>query len=106
MNNLKISNYDDVEDIISEALDTLCGITYVRYGIDELEKDIEYVCGTINIVKLGDKPDTLKHKYKGVWGEDVDQSETNYINATYYRADQLQNLVEKYLTRKHYNNQF
>jgi len=103
---LTIRHYDEVNDILEEALDTLCGLTDVRYGIDNLEKDVEYVCGTINIVKLGDKPNTLKHKDDGVWSEDIDQSESNYMYATYYRAEQLQNLVENHLTRKFYNNDF
>jgi uncharacterized membrane-anchored protein len=106
MNGLTIEHYENVEDIICEALDALCGITDIRQGIDELEKDVEYACGAINIVKLGDKPNTLKHKHRGVWSEDVDQIGTNYMYATYYRADELQVLVEKHLTRKHYNNEF
>ena len=106
MKGLNIRDYDDVEDIILEALDTLCGLSDIRCGIDELEKDVEYVCGTINIVKLGDTSNTLKHKNNGVWSEDIDQTESNYMYSTYYRVDQLQNLVEKHLTRKHYNNDF
>lgn len=107
MKGLNMRHYDCVEDIIDEALDTLCGLTDVRCGIDELERDIEYVCGSINIVKLGNKTNTLKHKRDdSTWSEDIDQTKSNYMYATYYRADELQNLVEKHLTRKHYNNDF
>lgn len=106
MKGLKIEDYDCVEDIIVEALDTLCGITDIREGLEELERDVEYVCGAINVVKLGDKPNTLKHKREDGWSEDVDQTDTNYMYATYYRRDQLQKLVENHLTRKHYYNNF
>jgi hypothetical protein len=107
MKGLTIRHYDYVEDIIEEALDTVCGITDIRQGIANLEKDVEYVSGAISIVKLGDKPSTLKHKHTdGTWSEDTKIEGTNYMYATYYRVDQLQNLVEKHLTRKHYNNEF
>lgn len=105
MKDLKIEHYDDVDDILLEALDTLCGITDIRIGIENLEKNIEYVCGTINIVKLGDVEGTLKHKQGNKWSEDIIASDS-YKYATYFRKDQLQNLVEQHLTRKHYNNDF
>lgn len=107
MKGLNIRHYDVVEDIIEEALETLCGITDVRYCIEDLEKDVEYVCGSINIVKRGDKPNSLKHKRNdGTWSDDIDQTNSNYMYCTYYRADELQNLVTNHLTRKNYYNEF
>lgn len=107
MKGLKLEHYDDVNDIILEALDSMCGIKDIYYGVNELSKDVEYVTGTINIVKLGSKPNTLKHKQSdGAWSEDINVSES-YANATYFVAEQLQNLVSSPLMRrKHYNNDF
>lgn len=140
MKGLKIYHYDEVDDIIEEALGEICniditnriadykellddivfekdirkvlkekcGIETIIKGINNLQKGIEYVCGTINIVKLGDKYNTLKHKdySNGIWSNDVDQTGTNYMDAVYYNKNELQNLVEKHLTRKYYNNDF
>ena len=104
MKDLRMIDYDDVEDILLEALDTFCGIKNIYYGVDYLERDIEYVTGTINIVKLGDKPNTLKHKHGNKWSEDVNITES-YANAIYYKAEELQKLIDSPLmTRKHYNN--
>ena len=104
MKGLKIYHYDCVEDIIEEALSTMCGVNIYNY--DSLEKDIEYVCGSIAIVKLGDKPNTLKHKHdKNEWSEDVEVSES-YEYATYYRCSELDKIVENNLSRKFYNNDF
>lgn len=103
MKRLKMEHYYSVEDIIIEALDTLYGITDVKESIEELERDVEYVCGAINVVKLGDKPNTLKYKSEdGTWSEDIFEDETFYMYAPYYRKDQLQDLVENKLTRKHH----
>lgn len=98
---IKIRDYDCVEDILLEALDTLCGITSIN-AFEDLEKDVEYVCGAINIVKLGDKPNTLKHKQGDKWSNDVEVSES-YANTMYFRVDQMQKLVTNHLTMKHYN---
>ena len=104
MKGLNISHYDCVDDIIDEILSEVCGIkTY--YGIDNLEPNVEYVCGCCNIVKLGSKPNTLKHK-RDVWSEEYDKTDTNYIYANYYRVDELQKIVTDKLTRKFYNNDF
>lgn len=105
MKGLKVEHYDNVEDIIDELLSTMCGLETV-YGIDNLEKNVEYVCGAVNTVKLGDEPNTLLHKHKNGWSEEVDQTETNYMHSTYYRKDKLEELIEKHLNRKFYNNDF
>jgi len=104
MNGLKVNNYDCVEDIIEEILSTLCGID--SYVIDELQKDVEYVVGSINIVKLGDSKNTLKHlNLNEKWSEDTDISES-YMYGIYYRKDVLDKIVQEKLTRKIYNNEF
>lgn len=107
MKGLRMEHYDDVDDILLEALDILCGITSIRYGVEELEQEVEYVTGAINIVKLGDKPNTLKHRHhtSGKWSDDIEVSES-YKNATYFNAEQIQNLISNHLTRKYYNNDF
>lgn len=103
MKNLDCTHYDCVEDILEEALSTLCGIDV--YYINGLEKDVEYVVGTINIVKLGDNPNTLKFKQNNKWSEDVTVS-ASYEYATYFRLDKINELIKKHLSRKFYNNEF
>ena len=107
MTGLKLEHYDDVNDILLEALDTMCGVKDIYYGVEELSEDVEYVTGTINVVKLGDKPNTLKHKQSdGTWSDDIVVSES-YANATYFTVEQLQNLLSSpSMRRNHYNNDF
>lgn len=106
MEGLKLEHYDNVEDILLEALEVFCGIKDIYYGVNNLKKDVEYITGSINIVKLGDKPNTLKHKQDGKWSEDVEISES-YADAIYYIAEQMQELISSpSMTRKHYNNDF
>lgn len=101
MNGIKYYNYDCVEDILEEALETLCGIEIQSFN--SLKKDVEYVCGAINIVKLGDTPNTLKHKNKNKWSEDIKISDS-YKYAEYYKLSEIEKLVDNHLCRKHYNN--
>jgi hypothetical protein len=104
MKGLTINHYDCVEDIIEEALSTMCGID--SYCLGELGKDIEYITGCNCVVKLGEAPNTLKHQnHDGSWSDDVEISES-YEYTTYYKKDVLVNIIEKYLTRKFYCNEF
>lgn len=101
--NLTINHYDCVEDIIEEALSTMCGID--TYNFEGLIPDVEYVCGCICIVKLGDKPNTLKHlDHKQEWSEDVEVSES-YEYSVYYKKEDLDRIVKNNLTRKFYYNE-
>ena len=49
MNGIKIEHYDLVEDIIIEALDTLCGISDISIGIPA---DLEADALNIGILRL------------------------------------------------------
>lgn len=106
MKDLNLEHYDDVNDILLEALEVFCGIKDIYYGVDNLEKDVEYITGAINIVKLGDKSNTLKHKQGDIWSEDVEITES-YANSTYYIAEQIKKLISSLsMTRKHCNDDF
>ena len=71
---LNIKSYDEVEDILFELL------------------------ADINIVKLGEEENSLKHLYHdNQWSEDITVSES-YIYATYYRLDKLNDLINNHLT--------
>lgn len=94
--NLSVRDYDEVEDILFELLQEQYGIE--RYSFDYLEVDTEYVTGTINIVKLGEKPNTLKHRnHKHEWSDDNPVSES-YQYADYYRLDKLNDLCKNVLS--------
>lgn len=94
--NLNVKDYDEVEDILFKLLQEHYGIE--RYDFESLEKDVEYVAGTINIVKLGEKHSTLKHKqHNDVWSDDIAITES-YEYATYYRLDKLNELCTNVLT--------
>lgn len=102
MEGLTINHYDCVEDIIEEALSTLCGIE--TYCFEQLIPNVEYVCGCICIVKLGEKPNTLKHlDHKNEWSEDVAVAES-YEYSTYYSKEDLERVIKNNLTRKFYCN--
>lgn len=93
---LSVKDYDEVEDIIYELLQVHYGIE--RYDFESLEKDVEYVAGTINIVKLGDIPYSLKHKRQnGEWSDDISVTDS-YRYSTYYRLDKLNDLCKNTLT--------
>lgn len=94
--NLNVRDYNDVEDMLFELLQETYGVE--RYSFDYLEKDVEYVVGAINIVKLGDKMGTLKHKqHNDVWSDDIGITES-YEYATYYRLDKLSELCKNNLS--------
>jgi hypothetical protein len=94
--NLNVRDYDEVEDIIFELLQEHYGIE--RYSFEYLEKDVEYVVGAINIVKLGDIPNTLKHRnHNNEWSDDIAITES-YEYATYYRLDKLNELCKNVLS--------
>jgi predicted transcriptional regulator YheO len=94
--NLSVIDYDEVDDIIGELLQEQFGI--VAYSFDNLDRDVEYVAGTINIVKLGEKLDSLKHRYlNNVWTEDIEVTES-YRNAIYYKLDKLSGLCKNTLS--------
>lgn len=97
--NLSVNDYGEVEDILYELLQEHYEIE--GFNFDSLEKDIEYVTGTINIVKLGNKPNTLKHKQyvneQWTWSNDVEVSES-YEFATYYILDKLNDVCKNVLT--------
>lgn len=97
VDNLNVKDYDEVEDILFELLADKYGI--IGYSFDYLERDVEYVVGTINIVKLGEIPNSLKHlsHHKNEWSEDIVVSES-YEYATYYRLDKLQELCKNHLS--------
>lgn len=94
--NLNVRNYDEVEDLIFELLQEHYGIE--RHSFDCLEPNIEYVVGTINIVKLGDNPNTLKHlHHDNQWSNDVPVTES-YEYAEYYRLDKMNELCKNTLS--------
>lgn len=94
--NLNVKDYDEVEDMLFELLQEHYGIE--RYSFEYLEKNVEYITGTINIVKLGDKPRSLKHKHHNdVWSDDIDITES-YEYAEYYRLDKLNDLCKNVLS--------
>lgn len=93
--NLNIKDYGEVEDILGELLQEHYGIEC--YDYESLEKGIEYVAGTINVVKLGSTHETLKHKHDNKWGEDIAITDS-YRYATYYRLDMLENLCKNTLS--------
>jgi predicted transcriptional regulator YheO len=94
--NLSVKDYDEVEDMLFELLQEHYGIE--RHSFDYLEENVEYIAGTINIVKLGDKPNTLKHRnHKNEWSSDIKVTES-YEYATYYRLDKLNNLCKNVLS--------
>lgn len=97
--NLSVHDYDEVEDMIGELLQEQFGI--IAHSSESLEKNVEYIVGTINIVKLGDAPNTLKHRHrKGeewVWSADIKMSES-YEWATYYELEKFQSLCANTLS--------
>lgn len=93
--NLSVKDYDEVEDILFELLQEHYSIE--RYDYESLENGIEYVAGTINIVKLGDTHETLKHKQSGEWSRDIPITDS-YRYTTYYRLDKLESLCKNTLT--------
>lgn len=97
--NLNVKGYDEVEDMLFELLSEHYGIK--RYDFESLEKNVEYVVGAINIVKLGDKPNSLKHKQningQQLWSKDIEVTES-YQYATYYRLDKMTDLCNKNLS--------
>ena len=93
--NLSVENYNEVDDMIFELLQEHYGIE--RYDFESLEKDVEYVVGTINIVKLGEKSNSLKHKHNNRWTDDIEVTES-YEFAEYYRLDKLNDLCSSALT--------
>lgn len=99
MNGITYKDYDCIEDIIEEILSTICGIAV--YNIDNLEKDKLYLTGCINIIKLGDKPNTLKHLQDNKWSDDVEISQS-YEYASYFDLDVIDKMVKEKLTRKFY----
>lgn len=101
MNGISYKDYDCVEDIIEEILSTICGIEV--YNVDNLEKDKTYIIGSINIVKLGNKPKTLKFFQNGKWSEDVEMSQS-YEYAFYFDLNIIDKIVKEKLTRKFYYN--
>lgn len=105
MKNLKLNDYDCIDDIISEALETLCGIK--KYSLEDVlinNSSEEFVCGTITIVKGGKDNNHLKHKcIDGTWIEA--QISDSYKNSEYYKLSELEILLPK-LSRKGYNNSF
>lgn len=99
--NLNVRDYSEVNDMIYELLKERYSIECC--GLDFLEKDVEYVTGTVNIVKLGDKPNTLKHQQylngECVWTDDVTITES-YKYAEYYRLDKMNYLCKSVLSGK------
>lgn len=97
--NLSVHDYNEVDDMIYELLYERYGIE--RYDFESLEKEVEYVVGTINIVKLGDTSRSLKHKQsidgEWHWSDDVPVTES-YEYATYYVLDKFTDLCQNTLT--------
>ena len=99
---LTLLDYDCVQDMIEELL-YLSGI--VEYGFENLEGGTVYVVGANNIVKLGEKAGTLKHRYTTEENGDFSYSYTDdveatdsYLNATYYELEAMEKLVNEKLT--------
>lgn len=96
---LTVHDYFDIEDILSELLREQFGI--VSYASHNLEKGTEYITGTINIVKLGDTPSSLKHKQKNdkgwSWSEDIPMTES-YEWATFYDLKKFKELCKNTLS--------
>jgi len=103
MKDLKLNDYDCMEDIIEEILDTICNIK--TYSIITVQNsDEEFVCGSINIVRKGKNKHCLSHKYSdGTWHEA--EISDSYRYAQYYKVSDLENLLPR-LSRKNYNNDF
>ncbi|PGB04434.1 hypothetical protein [Bacillus toyonensis] len=98
MKSVRLHDYDTVEDIVLEFLHRNGVQVYSCY--ESLEKDVIYVCGTMNIVKVGDQPDTLKHKHHDRnWSGDVAITDS-YRYATYYVLDEIQRLYAIHLIGK------
>lgn len=98
--NLSVHDYDEVEDMIGELLSGHFGIQ--AYSFDYLEKGVEYVVGTINIVKLGETPSSLSHSHRQkdgtrAWTDDIKVTES-YEYATYYRLDKFNELCKNTLS--------
>lgn len=97
--NLSVHDYGEVEDLIGELLKEQFGI--VAYSFDNLEKGVEYVAGTINIVKLGDNPDSLKHKQPNgeewLWSNDIEVTDS-YRYTTYYELEKMNDLCQNTLS--------
>lgn len=94
VNNLNVRDYECVEDIIGELLQDQHGI--IELYFESLERGVEYIVGSINIVKLGNRPNTLKHKHDNEWTEDIEVSES-YRDATYYELKAMNKLCENVL---------
>ncbi|KMN45645.1 hypothetical protein [Bacillus sp. LK2] len=98
MKSIRLHDYDTVEDILLEFLYRIGVPVYSCY--ESLDKEVIYVCGTMNIVKIGDKADTLKHKYHdGNWSENVEITDS-YRYATFYVLDEIQRLCATHLIGK------
>lgn len=100
---LTLRDYDCVRDMIEELL-YLNGIT--EYGFEGLEGDTVYVVGTNNIVKLGEKAGTLKHRRYSTdengellysYTKDIVATDS-YLNASYYELEAMEKLVGEKLT--------
>lgn len=68
-----------------------------EYCFDHLEKNVEYITGATNIVKLGENPKTLKHNHDNKWSDDVKITDS-YKHAIYYRLDKMDNLCKNALS--------
>lgn len=98
MKSIRLHDNDTVEDIALEFLYRIGVPVYSSY--EPLDKDVTYACGTMNIVKIGHKTDTLKHTYlDGNWLKNVEITDS-YLYATFYVINEIQRLCATHLIGK------
>lgn len=102
MKDLKLHDYDCVEDIIEEALETFCGIKKY-YSDDVIVSNDEFVCGSIAIVKKGKDDNHLAHKFSdNTWHEA--EITDSYQYAEYYKVSELENILPKLCMKNYIRN--